>query len=65
MADHIVVHHPTVPGGGKTAKTLVATRRLEHGLHAFMMTIVPCPRKTVAAANSAGGNASSGDRMSA
>jgi hypothetical protein len=55
MADHVVGHDPTVPGGGKTAKTLVATRRLEHGLHAFMMSIVPCPRKTVAAPNSADG----------
>jgi hypothetical protein len=38
MGDHVVGHHPTMPGVGKTAQAVVATRRLEDGLHAFMMT---------------------------
>src|ERR1700687_4834045 len=33
------------------------TRRLENSLHASIMTIVPCLCKTMAAANSDGGNA--------
>ena len=43
MADHIVGHHPTMPGAGKTAQAVAATRRLENSLHAYLMTIVPCP----------------------
>ncbi len=57
MADHVVGHHPTMPGAGKTAQAVVATRRLENSLHASIMTIVPCLCKTMAAASSAGGNA--------
>ena len=53
MADHVVGHHPTMPGASKTAQAVVATRRLEDSLHASMMTIVPCLRKTMAAASSA------------
>ena len=48
---------PTMPGAGKTAQAVVATRRLENSLHASIMTIVPCLCKTMAAASSAGGNA--------
>jgi hypothetical protein len=56
MADYIVGHHPTMPGAGKAAQTVVATRRLENSLHASIMTIVPSLCKTMAAASSAGGN---------
>src|ERR1035438_8968420 len=42
MGDHVVSHHPTVPGVGKTAQAVDATRRLEDSLHASMMTILPC-----------------------
>jgi hypothetical protein len=42
MGDHVVGHHPTVPGVGKTAQAVDATRRLEDSLHASMMTILPC-----------------------
>jgi len=49
MADHVVGHHPTMPGFGKTAQAVVATRRLENSLHASMMTIVPSLCKMMAA----------------
>jgi hypothetical protein len=39
-----------MPGVGKTAQAVDATRRLEDSLHASMMTIVPCLCKTMAAA---------------
>src|ERR1700674_5388749 len=55
MADHVVSHHPTMPGAGKTAQAVVATRRLENSLHASIMTIVPCLCKTMAAASSSRG----------
>jgi hypothetical protein len=42
MADHVVGHHPTMPGAGKTAQTVHSTRGLEDSLHASIMTIVPC-----------------------
>jgi len=42
MADHVVGHHPTMPGAGKTAQAVHSTRRLEDSLHASIMTIVPC-----------------------
>src|SRR5712672_1336835 len=42
MADHVVGHHPTMPGAGKTAQAVVAARRLENSLHASIMTIVAC-----------------------
>src|SRR5215471_7773435 len=48
MGDHVVGHHPTMPGVGKTAQAVVATRRLEDSLHASMMTILPCLCETMA-----------------
>src|SRR6202051_3642910 len=42
MGDHVVGHHPAVPGVGKTAQAGDATRRLEDSLHASMMTILLC-----------------------
>ena len=33
MGDHLVGHHPTMPGFGKTAQAVVTTRRLEDSLH--------------------------------
>jgi hypothetical protein len=48
MGDHLVGHHPTMPGVGKTAQAVVATRRLEDSLHASMMTILPSLCKTMA-----------------
>ena len=47
MGDHVVGHHPTMPGVGKTAQAVVATR-LEDSLHASMMTILLCLCKTMA-----------------
>jgi len=49
MADHVVGHHPTMPGFGKAAQAVVATRRFEDSLHASMMTIVPSLCKMMAA----------------
>src|SRR6516165_558998 len=40
MGDHIVGHHPTMPGAGKTAHSVHSTRRLEDCLHPCIMTIV-------------------------
>jgi hypothetical protein len=40
MADHAIGHHPTMPGVGKTAQAVVATRCLKDCLHASMMTMV-------------------------
>jgi hypothetical protein len=48
LADHVVCHHLRMPGAGKTAQSVVATRRFEDGLHSSMMTIVPCRSKTIA-----------------
>jgi hypothetical protein len=42
MGDHVVGYHPTMPGVGKPAQAVVATRRLEDSLHSSMMTILPC-----------------------
>jgi hypothetical protein len=42
MGNHVVVHNPAVPGVGETAQAGDATRRLEHSLHASMMTILLC-----------------------
>ena len=53
MGDHVIGHHPTMPGFGKTAQAVVPTRRLEDTLHASMMTILPSLCKTMAAASSA------------
>src|SRR5216684_5465909 len=49
MADHVVGHHSTMPGIGKAAQAVVATRRFEDSLHASMMTIVPSLCKMMAA----------------
>jgi hypothetical protein len=45
MADHVVGHHPTMPGVGKAAQAVVATHRFEDSLHASMMTIGSSLRK--------------------
>ncbi len=42
MCDNVVGHHPTMPSFGEAAKAIHSTRRLEDGLHAFIMTIVLC-----------------------
>jgi hypothetical protein len=41
MGDHVVGHHPPMPGAGKMAQALVATCRLEDSSHSSMMTIFP------------------------
>jgi hypothetical protein len=48
VGDHLVGHHPMMPSVGKTSQALIATRRLEDGLHASMMTIDPFQCKTAA-----------------
>ncbi len=40
MGDHVVRHHPTVPGVSKSAQALNAAYCVEESLHAFMMTIL-------------------------
>src|ERR1700678_558888 len=47
MGDHVVGHHSTMPGVGKTAQAVVTTRRLEDSLHASIMTFLPCLCKTM------------------
>lgn len=47
MGDHIVRHHPTVPGVGKLAQAVNAACRVEESLHASMMTILPCLYKVI------------------
>jgi hypothetical protein len=42
MDDHVVGHHPTVPGLGKTAQAVDATRRLEDSLRASRRAILAC-----------------------
>ena len=59
MADHVVGHHPTMPGAGKTSQAVIATRCLENSLHASIMTILPCLCKTMAAASLAPGGTQS------
>src|SRR5262245_47163319 len=54
MGDHVVSHHPMMPGLGKTAQAVVAARRLEESLHASIMTVPPCLCKTMALARSVG-----------
>jgi hypothetical protein len=49
MADHVVGHHPTMPGVGKAAQAIIATRCFGDSLHASMMTIVPSLCKMMAA----------------
>jgi hypothetical protein len=53
MGDHVIRHHTTMPGVGKTAQELVATRRLEDSLHEPMITIFACRCKAIAPASSA------------
>src|SRR5215471_18407993 len=48
MGDHLIGHHPTMPGVGKTAHAVVATRRLEDTLHSSMIASLPCLCKTMA-----------------
>ena len=57
MANHVVGHHSTMPGAGKTPQALNAARRLKDSLHGSIMTIVPRCCKTTAGASSAGVNA--------
>jgi hypothetical protein len=33
MGDHVVGHHPTMPGASKTSQAIVATRCFEDSLH--------------------------------
>ena len=40
MGEYVVGHHPAVPGVGKTAQAVDATRRLEDSSHIAMMTIL-------------------------
>jgi len=49
MTDHVVGHHPTMPGVGKAAQAVVGTRCFENSLHASMMTILPSLCKMMAA----------------
>jgi hypothetical protein len=56
MGDHVVGHHPAMPGLGEAAQTVAATCRLEDRLHASilhapMMTTLPCPCKTMVPAS--------------
>jgi hypothetical protein len=37
MADHVVGHHPTMPGVGKAVQAVVATRHFEDSLHASII----------------------------
>jgi hypothetical protein len=49
MADHVVGHNTTMPGVGKAAQAVAATRRFEDRLHASMMAIIPFLCKMMAA----------------
>jgi hypothetical protein len=40
MGDHLVCHHPTVSGVGKSAQAVNPTHGIEESLHASMMTIL-------------------------
>jgi hypothetical protein len=48
MADHRVGHDALMPGIGKTAQSVVSTRRLEDTTHTSRMPIVPHSYKTTA-----------------
>jgi hypothetical protein len=48
MSDHLVGHHPTMPGISETAQAVVATRRLKDSLHIYMITILLHLFKTMA-----------------
>lgn len=45
VADHLVRHHPGVPGGGQAEQALVATCGLVDGLHARRMAEVGAERE--------------------
>src|SRR5271170_6214265 len=47
MCDHVVRHHPTVPGIGKPAQAINAAYRVEESLHTSIMTILPCLHKVI------------------
>jgi len=49
MADHVVGHHPTMLGAGKTKHAVDSNSRLEDRLHPCIMTIVLRLCKTMAA----------------
>ncbi len=38
MSHYLVVHHATMPCGGKTVETVAATRRLKDSFHAGILT---------------------------
>src|SRR5215470_6901477 len=46
MADHVVGHHPTMPGIGKPEQAIHSIHRLEDSLHRSIMTILMCRCKT-------------------
>src|SRR5262249_52151321 len=48
MADHLVGHHPAMPGVSQTAHAVHSPRCLENSLHAAIMTIVSYLGKTLA-----------------
>jgi hypothetical protein len=61
MADHVIGHHATMPGVGKTAQAVVTTRCLKdclHAsiLHASMMTMDPYQGNTMAESAQSDGN---------
>jgi hypothetical protein len=64
MGDHVVGHHPTMPGVGKTAQAVIATRRLEDRSHAFMMTILPVSMQDDGLAEFSRATPSDGTRLS-
>src|SRR5690242_19998608 len=43
VADHVVVHYPTVPGLGQTTKAFAAASRFEHSAHVFHDGHGPAP----------------------
>jgi hypothetical protein len=46
MAHYLIGHHSTMPSGGKTSQTFVATCGFENSWHASMMTSRMSMRKT-------------------
>ena len=40
MGDHVVGHHPIMPGVSKTAQAVIATHCLEDSVHGPLMTIL-------------------------
>ena len=49
MGDHVIRHDTVMPGFGKTAQPLVATRCFEDSLHEPMIAILACRCNTAAA----------------